>query len=539
MIPIALAMVVAAPLQLAAAAGLEVTGGYDSTVLNPLTQTFGDGGILRTAVDVQVGHRTESVRQVLRVRGEMYFQGGEGRAIDEAPTLMSLNRYTLNWDDGDRWSANLVAAYNVGQGALLMQRSLIAGSPFQAGVFGEYQGSASLTRGFSENARMVLHGGIDGRHTLDVPVGTPRSDQVEVGGGLTGSLDVGERNTFGLTGSSQALQIVGLGDWLMRVTAFSTWRHAWSETANTTISAGVDALQDQTDATRSRWNVGPYGALTYQQVFPDANLALAVRGHYEFTTVNAIRCAQLNADGTCPPTQVIAGGAGRVGGVGLQLLWRPFDNAVVFDGEASGDYGVTENFVPGTGTVAGSPTTTRSVGNSNFTASAGARWILTRGVSVFARYTFLFQHVDEPAWFPDIVRHVALLGVTLAVFGGDAEEVLGITPLEESAAADAIRAAGGGSSSASEGGDGGGDEGAGGVLDDGLGGGDGGGEQPAPTQPTQPTVPGHPQQPVQAPAPTGRPEQPLQPGRTRPTPPPAGASENSAGLTPGAATQAP
>ena len=536
MIPIALAMVVAAPLQLAAAAGLEVTGGYDSTVLNPLTQTFGDGGILRTAVDVQVGHRTESVRQVLRVRGEMYFQGGEGRAIDEAPTLMSLNRYTLNWDDGDRWSANLVAAYNVGQGALLMQRSLIAGSPFQAGVFGEYQGSASLTRGFSENARMVLHGGIDGRHTLDVPVGTPRSDQVEVGGGLTGSLDVGERNTFGLTGSSQALQIVGLGDWLMRVTAFSTWRHAWSETANTTISAGVDALQDQTDATRSRWNVGPYGALTYQQVFPDANLALAVRGHYEFTTVNAIRCAQLNADGTCPPTQVIAGGAGRVGGVGLQLLWRPFDNAVVFDGEASGDYGVTENFVPGTGTVAGSPTTTRSVGNSNFTASAGARWILTRGVSVFARYTFLFQHVDEPAWFPDIVRHVAILGVTLAVFGGDAEEVLGITPLEESAAADAIRAAGGGSSSASEGG---GDEGAGGVLDDGLGGGDDGGEQPAPTQPTQPTVPGHPQQPVQAPAPTGRPEQPLQPGRTRQTPPPAGASENSAGPTPGAATQAP
>ena len=52
-----------------------------------------------------------------------------------------------------------------------------------------------------------------------------------------------------------------------------------------------------------------------------------------------------------------------------------------------------------------------------------SRWMLSRGVSVFARYTFLFQHVDEPAWYPDIVRHVALLGVTLAVFGGDAEEV--------------------------------------------------------------------------------------------------------------------
>src|SRR5262245_53385160 len=63
MIPTAMALVMAAPAQLAAVAGVELSGGYDSTVLNPTTQVFGDGGLFRLAVDTQVGHRTETLRQ--------------------------------------------------------------------------------------------------------------------------------------------------------------------------------------------------------------------------------------------------------------------------------------------------------------------------------------------------------------------------------------------------------------------------------------------------------------------------------------------
>ncbi len=539
MVPTALALVIAAPMQLAAAAGLEFTGGYDSTVINQLSLQFGDGGIMRSAIDLQVGHHTETLRQVLRLRGELYFAGGEGRSFDKSD-LTSLNRYTLQWEPDDLWRLNFDAGYNVGQGALLFQRTGDVSLAFLRGVYGEYSSHATLTRTLSDNARIVPSLGLVGRHTIEIPEGAPRADSIQLTGGVMGSIDVGERDTFGLTGNTQAMQITGLGDWLMRVTTFLSWRHAWSDYANTTISAGVDMLQDQTDATRSRWNVGPYGSVTYMHAFPDANLALVARAHYEFTSVNAVRCNNLSADGTCPPDQVIAGGAGRVGGAGLQLLWRPFDQNIVFTGEALGDYGVTENFVPGSG-LPGSPSTTQSVGNANFTAGAGARWIITRGVSVFTRYNFLYQHVDEPAWYPDIVRHVALAGVIFSMFAGDAEQLLGVTPLEEAIAADAIRAAAGPSQS-SGGGGGGGNEGNGeGVLDDplvnddaggndnGNGGGDNGGgwfddangegsTSRDPAWSNDPALRGRPRQPRQPeaePAPTGR---PLQPGQQPPRP---------------------
>ncbi len=523
MIPIAIALVVSAPMQLAAAAGVEVSGGYDSTVLNPLSLTFGDGGLLRTAIDLQVGHHTDTLRQTLRARGELYFVGGEGRDIDQS-NLTSLNRYTLVWEPTDRWRINVDGGYNVGQGVLLLQNSLDRSATFFRGVYGEYGVHAGATRGLSENARMVLSGGLDGRHSISVPEGTPRADQVQLTAGLTGSYDFGDHDSLGLTGSWQSLQITGIGDWIMRVTAFATWRHSWSEHTATTLSGGVDSIQDQTDVTRSRWNVGPYAGITFQQTIPEANFGIVLRAGYQFTSVNGVRCnSALDAAGTCPRTQVIAGGAGRVGSANVQLLWRPIGDNLVFQGTLAGDYGVTQNFVPGSASGTGSPSTTQEVGNSNFSATAGVRWIITRGISTFVRYTFLFQHVDEPAWYPDIVRHVALAGVTFTVFGGDAEELLGVTPLEESGSAQAIRSAGTGSTSGASDDGGGGDDGSSTITDDGFG----ANEEPEQTASTgtrtaaqledevaaaqgRPRQPRQPTRPAQAPQPNGRPLQPQQ-----------------------------
>ncbi len=533
MIPTAIALVVSAPLQLAAAAGVELTGGLDTTVANSTTRCryeqdytgpcFGDGGILRTAIDIQVGHHTETLRQTLRTRGEFYYVGGEGRPIDKG-NVLSLNRYTLVWEPSDRWRVALDGSYNVGRGVLLAQNSLTLSTAFLDTWFGEYGAHGSVTRGITENARVVLNAGLDGRQSLSVPEGTPRADQIQITGGLNGSFEIGERDTLGVTGAYQALQITGLGDWIMRVTPFVTWRHGWSEHVATTLSGGLDMMQDQTDETRARWNSGPYGSVTYQQTIPEANLGIILRGGYQFTTVNAVRCdGALDATGRCPLRQVIAGGAGRVASAAVLLLWRPFDQNLVFQGTLGGDYGISENFVALPRGSTATPST-HDVANSNFSAVAGARWIITRGISAFVRYTFLYQHVDEPAGNPDVVRHVALGGVTFSVFGGDAEELLGVTPLEESNTAQAIRGATGGPSTTSEGGDRSGDDGPS-VTDDGFGAND---EPAAAERPTRTAVeredeaaaaqgrPRQPRQPARDAAPNGR---PLQPGQTPPSAP--------------------
>jgi hypothetical protein len=204
---VVLALVVSAPLQLAAAAGIEASAGYDSTVPNPFTQVYNDGGMLRLALDVQVGHLTETLRHTLRSRGEFYFVGGESRTIDQA-NITSFNRYSLTWAPDDNWRIGVNAGYNVGQGPLLMQVGNATAPAFFRGIFGEYTVGSQVTRALGENARIGLSGALNGRHTIEVPEGVPPGDMVQVTGTLNGSFEVGESNTFGLATSPQGLQIV-------------------------------------------------------------------------------------------------------------------------------------------------------------------------------------------------------------------------------------------------------------------------------------------------------------------------------------------
>jgi hypothetical protein len=432
-----MALVVSAPLQLAAAAGVEVSGGYDSTVLNALTFNFGDGGILRTALDLQVGHRTDTLRQTLRARGEFYFAGGEGRSIDYA-NLNSLNRYSLQWDPNDDWRFAVDAGYNIGQSPLMFQGVGDPTASFRRGIFGEYNALGRLTRTFIDRYRVSLYGGVNGRHTVEVPEGTPRGDMIVYRLGVDGSADIGERDTVGLAFVGQRLGMAGLGDWVDRVTAFGTWRHAWTDSFNSGVSLGADFMQDQTDPTRQAWNSGPYANLTATKVFVEQRLAFTVAGRYEFQAVNTVRCGgALRPDGLCPPELVIAGGAGRVGGGTFQFAWRPReDGNLTITGIATADYGLTRNVVLATVTTA---TGTREVANMNVTAVLNARWAFSRHLSAFARYTFLFQHVEEPQWFPDIRRHVILAGVTVSLTAGEADYLDGVIPFTEAEVTGAIR----------------------------------------------------------------------------------------------------
>jgi hypothetical protein len=446
-------------MQLAAAAGVEVSGGYDSTVINPITQTFGDGGLLRAAVDVQVGHRTETLRHTLAARGEFYFLGGEGRSIDQGDVL-AIGRYALVWEPDDDWRLSGNAGYNYGQGALLLQRSYESAQIFLRGVFGEYAGNLELTRAFGDSARWSFYAGTNGRHTIEQPAEIPRANMLVFSGGTMASIDLGEVNTLGLTVNGEGLLVDGLGDWVGRITSFATWRHAWGERTTSVLQLGVDAMHDQTDFSRTRWNVGPYAGFQLTHAVPDANLAFTLSGRFERTSVNAVRCRALTADertgravlppgvsrttgllpdNTCHPTRIEAGGVGQVGGGTLQMLWRPGESHLTFAGEVSADYGVTDNFVPAPGDAMGFASNVQSVGNSNITATAGVRWQLSRGVALFGRYTFLYQHVDEPRWFPDIVRHVVFGGISVTATAGDAEFLDGIVPIEEAETAASIR----------------------------------------------------------------------------------------------------
>ncbi|MFO0601769.1 MAG: hypothetical protein U0324_01285 [Polyangiales bacterium] len=440
--PTVMALMISAPTQLAAVAGVELSGGYDSTVANFTLSPpqWGDGPILRTAVDIQVGHRTETLQQTLRARGEMYYAGGDGRSIDNA-NFTALTRYNLRWVPDDDWRFEVNGGYNVGAAAMLVQGGAATrGTPFQYGTYGEYLALAQITRTFRDRYRIQPFGGVNGRHTIDVPPGTPRGDMISYRAGISSTADVGDTNTFGAAVNGERLGMAGLGDWIHRVTVFGLWRHAWTDTFGTGISAGADLIQDQTDPLRERWNAGPYGNLVITKVVPEARLAFTLAGRYEFTTVNSVACGgALLANGTCPPDQVIAGGVGRVGGGTFQFAWRPLeDGRLTLVGITTADYGVTENHVRSGGRVLPE---THAVGNMNFTASLNARWVLARTISAFARYTFLFQHVEEPATLQDVRRHLLLAGITISFTAGEADYLDGVIPWQEAEVTNAIRGA--------------------------------------------------------------------------------------------------
>lgn len=436
----AIALLAVVPMQLAAAAGVELAGGYDSTVLNQRTLEFGDGVISRAAIDLQLGHRTPTFRQLLRTRGEFYFTSGEGRDIAQSD-LVSLTRYSLRWDSEDeRWGLEGDASYVIGRTSLLLGRAQSPDLVFQRGLYGELNGHLDLTREFGERTRLTLSALALDRHAVDIPEGAARNNLTSLAGTATVAHDVTENNTLEFSGRGEGFLIDGVTDWLARVTAYGGIRRRWSENFTTFLLGGVDTLQDQN--ARDEFLVGPYAHLGLGWAEPRDGVALSFDARYEYAIVASTRCnVAVRAGQACPPTQVAAGGVGRVAGTSLSLLYRPNDGPWVFTGSVQGDYGVTQNYDQRPGAPAN---TIRDIENINFNAGGGVRWSPSRRFGVFLRYDFFWSHLTAqvPGAINEIVRHVAMIGVAVAtsVGEGPSEPLVAFEELDAHANA---RAAGG------------------------------------------------------------------------------------------------
>ncbi len=445
-IPI-LAMLVASPLQLAAAAGIELAGGYDSTVLNQRTLSFGDGALGRGAVDLQIGHRTERVRQLLRTRGEYYFTDGEGKTLDQGD-FTSFTRYALHIEPNDTWEIDGHATYTVGQASYLLGLGASPDLFFQRGLLGEYNGTLQASHEFSDTWRGSLLAGVMGRHAIDIPVNMARENMLTFLGVLEAAHDFNENNVGIAAGRFEYFLIDGYVNWVARVTSYLGWRRNFGENTTLTILGGADGLQDQNES--AHWFVGPYGSVSFATAVPDDHFAFGVGARSEYAVVSTTRCGVAVAGGgACPQSQVLAGGTGRVWGAMLAGVWRPGGGKLSISGDVVVDYGTTTNADE---TPGARPGAVHDVAQVNVSALANLRWIFTRNVSVFARYNFLYSDVDAviPGAITQLVRHVAMAGVTFALGTDDDDVTEPMIPFAELAAMQGAHGFGGGAAGGGE-----------------------------------------------------------------------------------------
>lgn len=450
MVASTLALVVAVPMQLAAAAGVELAGGYDSTVLNQSTLSYGDGVLTRGAVDLQLGHRGETVRQLLRTRGEYYFTQGEGRSFDEGD-FVSLTRYALHIEPSDDWLIEGEASYALGQSSLLLGRG---GSPFlsfQRGIFGEYTSQLRVQRNLSETWRGSLLGGVLGRHAVDIPDNLARNNMLTFVSALEAAHDFDDSNVGIAAARGEYFLVDGYADWVPRIVGYAGLRHFFGDHTTLTLLGGVDSLADQNDT--SKFFVGPYANAALSVVIPDDHLAFGVGTRYEYAIIGTTNCAiPVPAGGSCPTSRVLAGGTGRVWGGNLSALWRPGEGVVAFTADVTVDYGTSDNADTSPGARPGA---IREVASVNLSALANVRFIIGRQVSFFARYNFLYSDIDAviPGVITEIVRHVAMGGFTFALSSDDDGVTEPLVPYEELEALQDARGAGGSPASTGAGGD--------------------------------------------------------------------------------------
>jgi hypothetical protein len=440
MVASTLALVVAVPMQLAAAAGVELAGGYDSTVLNQSTLSYGDGALTRGAVDLQLGHRGETVRQLLRTRGEYYFTAGEGRSADEGD-FVSLTRYALHIEPDDGWLIEGEGSYTLGQSSLLLGRGGSPSLSFQRGIFGEYTGQVRVQREFSETWRSSLLAGIQGRHAVDIPVNLARNNMLTFVSALEVAHDFNDTNVGIAAVRGEYFLVDGYVDWVPRVVGYAGLRHAFGEHTTLTVLGGVDSLADQNDV--SRFFVGPYANAALAVAIPEDHLTFGLGARYEYAIVGTTNCAvAVRSGGACPPAQVLAGGTGRVLGGTFSALWRPGEGKVSFTADVTADYATSENADLSPGAA---PRAVREVATVNLSALAGVRFVVGRQLSLFARYNFLYSDIDAviPGVITEIVRHVAMAGVTFALGSEDDGVTEPLVPYEE---LEALQGASGGGS---------------------------------------------------------------------------------------------
>lgn len=486
MVLTSLAIVMAVPMQLAGAAAIETTGGYDSTVQNPRATApptmggcpvrtpcplYGPGGIARLGLDLQLGHQSDTVRQILRNRTDFVYEGGDGRSFSDAD-LVDLARYALLWEPSDGFNTAVDLSYSIGRSSALLGRSGSNDLSFQPGVYSDVTGRVEFNKSLSETWRTTLELGPNWRYAISLPPLQARNNTFGVHESLALSHDFSDDDVGQITVRHEYFDVDGFPNPVNRLTAFMGYTRSWNENFTTAVAGGVDAIQDQNNT--ARFNVGPYVTAGMTLLFPDAHFSLGLNYRREFTIVSGSRCAVggtgsgLLPNGQCPANRVVGGGTGALDSATLQGIWQSEEGTWTISGDVGLEHGVTENVTLVSATSATCNANTASgcprglTTNLNVVATAGIRYEFSRAVSMFTRYDFLYQNVkiDDPmiaamatmangqstGFQPELIRHVALLGFQFALIGGDGP-LEGIRPLEEIAAVQGARTASAGANS--------------------------------------------------------------------------------------------
>lgn len=484
---ITLAIVMAVPLQLAGAAAIETTGGFDSTVQNPRATAppgmggcaagtpcplFGPGGIARLGLDLQLGHQSDTVRQILRNRTDFVYTGGEGRSIGDSD-IVDLARYALLWEPSDTFNTAVDLQYSIGRSSALLGRAGSNDLSFQPGVYSDVVGRIEFNKALGETWRTTLEFGPNWRYALSLPPLQARNNTFGVHESLAFAHDFSDDDVGQITVRHEYFDVDGFPNPVNRLTGFLGYTRSWNDNFTTAVAGGVDTIQDQNNT--ARFNVGPYVTAGMTFLFPDVHFSLGLNYRREFTIVSGSRCAAgggttsgLLANGQCPANRVVGGGTGTVDSATLQAIWQSEEAAWTISGDVGLEHGVTENITLSSTTPTCNATNASGcprglTTNLNVVATAGVRYEFSRAVSMFVRYDFLYQNVaiddvmsamattgtvngQNLGFQPEIIRHVGLLGFQFAIVGGDGP-LEGIRPLEEISAVQGARSASAGANS--------------------------------------------------------------------------------------------
>jgi hypothetical protein len=395
------------PFQFAFAVGGQLAGGYDSTAVNPRTGLYQDAGFVNAALDVQLTHQTDTVRQILRSRGEAMYEATGGRDLLDSD-LFSVTRYGLIWEPTEDLHVYTDASYAVGAPTLYFSRAgrpdvsfARAGLAFPHQLVADYVVRQDVTQRFSDVDGLQLEAAVQGRYPVTSQL--PGQNMFTPYAAARATHEFDEDNN-GHAGARFEYYNLELFRPAMAIQGFVGWGHNFFDGISTLLEAGVTTVQS--DLQTSRWDVQPYGRATLHAQFDRLRLMLGAAYTHTFGVVSA----------------TLGTGALDIGSVAA--YFRPGGPLVTLFADAAIQRG--EAF---------DPTSGKGLTAVFATVGAGGRVRVLPWAWLFVRYEFQWQ-TDEgnhDASIPDFVRHVAFAGVQVA-WGSEPEALAAMLPVEEVAA---------------------------------------------------------------------------------------------------------
>jgi hypothetical protein len=395
------------PLQLTFAVMGEAAGGYDSTAVNPRTGQYVDAPVASLAVDGQVTHEGDRVRQYLRDRAEALYTGTGGRDPLDSD-VFNLTRYSLVWQPNEAWTFHTDATYAIGSPTLFFSR---AGRPdvqfarrglaFPRQLIADYNVRQDAVVQPDESNLVQIDAIVAGRYPVTrMPRGqnmfTPSASLQWVH-----EFTPEDQGLAGVRGEYLSLELFR-PVWVTQ--AYIGWTHRFDETFNVFAEGGLTVVQENVG--NDTWDAQPFFRARVYKRFDRQRLILGASYEHTFGVVSA----------------TLGTGALDIGNA--SAWWMPVSWRFLVFGNAGIQRGQGFN-----------PTTAQPIDATFANATVGVRYSFLPGLRVFARYEFQWETGTNYAasGAPDFVRHLAIAGIQVA-FGTDSIAVASVLPLDETQA---------------------------------------------------------------------------------------------------------